>query len=161
MVLLDKDGLFSEITSSSDIDYLVRRPSQKQYSDCCNEFWWISTYVMKGLMRKEIIYAKEMLENPLRKMFMRMLSWSVGIENDFTVNLGKGHRFLKKYLDRSNWERVLITYPDACEMNIRRSFKEMISIFHEKEIEVAKNLGFEFDSNQSNNVMAYLYSLGL
>src|SRR3954470_10599502 len=44
-VLLDKNDLFNGIGKPGISDYLVKRPTQKEFSDYCNEFWWVSTYV--------------------------------------------------------------------------------------------------------------------
>jgi aminoglycoside 6-adenylyltransferase len=67
MVWLDKDGLFSGIEPPSDRDYLIRKPTEKEFAECCNEFWWVCTYVSKGLRREEIMYAKAMMEGPVRQ----------------------------------------------------------------------------------------------
>src|SRR5919106_6139978 len=64
-MLLDKDGLFKELPAPSDSDHLPKPPTAKAFSDCCNEFWWVSTYVAKGLWREEIIYAKYTLDNSI------------------------------------------------------------------------------------------------
>ena len=155
-VLLDKDHLYPDPPLSSDQDYWIRRPSPKQFIDCCNEFWWVSTYVMKGLLRQEIIYAKEMLENPVRKMFLRMLAWHIGMQHHFSISLGNSNKFLKKYVDTNLWNSILNTYPDAQEQNIRKSFKEMIGLFHQMEMEVATFLDFDYNSMDSQNVRSYL-----
>src|SRR5690625_3136009 len=40
-ILLDKDDVLPRISFPTDQDYWVEKPTQKQYLDCCNEFWWI------------------------------------------------------------------------------------------------------------------------
>ena len=62
IVWLDKDNMFSNIGLPDDSDYLVKEPTEKEFLDTCNEFWWVCTYVAKGLLRNEIIYSKDMLE---------------------------------------------------------------------------------------------------
>ncbi|MFI5188514.1 MAG: aminoglycoside 6-adenylyltransferase, partial [Chitinophagales bacterium] len=75
IVWLDKDNLFPVIDQPNDSDYFIKRPNEKQFLDTCNEFWWVSTCVAKGLLRKEIIYSKEMLERFVRPMFMKIIEW--------------------------------------------------------------------------------------
>lgn len=58
------------------------------FDDCCNEFWWLSTYVAKGLARGELPYAIAHLDL-MRKQLMTMLSWQVGLEKGFTFSIGK------------------------------------------------------------------------
>ena len=97
-VLLDKDKVFKEIQSPNDKDYWMKKPSQTKFSDSCNEFWWVSTYVTKGLLRDEIIYAKEIQETIIREMFMTIIAWNVAADYEFEINLGANNRFIKSIL---------------------------------------------------------------
>lgn len=38
-LLLDKDNCLEEFPPASDKDYLVKKPTEKEFLDCCNEFW--------------------------------------------------------------------------------------------------------------------------
>lgn len=155
-LLLDKDNLYRDLPESSDIDYWIQRPSDKQFKDCCNEFWWVVPYVVKGLLRGEIIYAKYMFDNPVRKMFMGMLSWYVGIKTNFTVNIGKSQKFLKENIDIKLWKQVLLTYSDADEERTWDSLEEMMDIFDEKANEVSQALNYEYNLEESINVQEYV-----
>ncbi len=155
-VLLDKDNLLSHIVEPNDSDYLVRKPSQKEFMDCCNEFWWVVPYVVKGLAREEVLYAKEMLEIPIRNMFMKMLAWSVGAEHRFTINVGKSNRFLKQYVSESFWNRILNTYPDAKKINIWDSLMEMVNLFDEIARKLADKINLNYNELEAENVKKYL-----
>ena len=43
VVLLDKDGVLPTLPPSNDTDYLPKPPTEKQFQDCCNEFWWMNS----------------------------------------------------------------------------------------------------------------------
>ena len=49
VLLLDKDGIVPPFPPASDRDSLPKPPTAKTFADCCNEFWWVSPYVAKGL----------------------------------------------------------------------------------------------------------------
>ncbi|MEO8961126.1 MAG: aminoglycoside 6-adenylyltransferase [Ginsengibacter sp.] len=57
-----------------DKDYHIQKPTEKLFSDTCNEFWRGSTCVAKGIIRNQIIYSKEMLGKVVRPMFMKVLN---------------------------------------------------------------------------------------
>ena len=38
IVLLDKDNAVGTLSPASDVDYWARKPTNKQFQDCCNEF---------------------------------------------------------------------------------------------------------------------------
>ena len=144
-VLIDKAGGIGEAIDRAAVDqFLVTKPTQKEFSDCCNEFWWVSTYVVKGLLRAELLYAKRKLERPLRDMLLLMLSWKVGAEADFTVNLGSEYRFLKQYLSEDEWSDLADTYPPLSQRGIWDGLTAMTDLFERTEKAVAKKLGYSY-----------------
>ena len=156
---LDKDKLFTHLPQSSDKDYHIKKPTEKEFLDTCNEFWWVSTYVGKGLRRDEIIYAKEMLETVIRPMFMRVIAWKVGIENNFDVSVGKSGKFLKIYLPDDFYNKVLVTYSNfETEENWKALFL-MIEIFQQTSNFIAEKLGFTMNRKEQENTLTYLKNL--
>lgn len=161
VVWLDKDKLFSNIPNSNEGDYLIRQPTAKQFKDTCNEFWWVSTYVAKGLARNEITYAKQMLETVVRPMFMKMIEWHIGTETKFSVSFGKCGKFMKNYVSDETYENVLKTYSDHQIENNWNALFLMTKLFGEFAVSVANNISFSYNLNEAENVSAYLKELML
>lgn len=156
---LDKDNLFTSLPKSSDKDYHIQKPSEKDFADTCNEFWWVSTYVAKGLLRNEIIYTKESLETVVRPMLMKVLKWKVGIENNFGVSFGKSGKFLKSYLSDNLYKKLLLTYSNSeTEENWKALFL-MTEIFQETSDSIAEEFGFIVNKKEQQNTIAYLKEL--
>ena len=160
-ILLDKDGLFETNQEPTDRDYWIIKPTQKEFTDCCNEFWWVSTYVVKGLAREELIYAKEMLENPVRQMFMKMLSWNIAFDFGFKINLGKFNKFLKQHIDIDLWTQILKTYPDLNKVNIWESLLLMSELFDKVSKELSEKLELNYNIEEANNLKKYLQKMEL
>ena len=59
-VLEDKKGLF-EAYLPNPKRYWTTSPSKEEFTASCNEFWWVSAYVVKGICRKQVIYATDHL----------------------------------------------------------------------------------------------------
>jgi aminoglycoside 6-adenylyltransferase len=156
VLLLDKDNVFGEIPPPNESDYLIRKPTEKEFLDVCNEFWWVATYIAKGLRRDEITYAKAYLENQVRKMFMKMIEWRVGSEDDFSINFAANGKFLTRYVDSAFYAKILQTYTDADKENIWKSLFLMAEIFEESAVEIAARLGFAYNAEESGNVFKYL-----
>ena len=108
-ILLDKTGLISKLPVSSDHDYWIKEPNARILDDCCNEFWWLATYVAKGLVRDEMPFAIEHL-NQMRTLVFIACSWHVGYEHGFTISVGKQFKYLKSYLNEDVWHRIMTTY---------------------------------------------------
>lgn len=161
IVWLDKDKLFSDIPNSNESDYLIKQPTEKQFEETCNEFWWVCTYVAKGLVRNEITYAKQMLETVVRPMFMRMIEWHIGTETKFSVSFGKCGKFIKKYISDETYEKVLKTYSDHQLENNWNSLFLMTELFGGFAVSVSNKMSFDYNRMEEKNVSNYLRNLHL
>jgi aminoglycoside 6-adenylyltransferase len=155
-ILLDKDGIFEPLPPPSDSDYLPKPPTAKAFSDCCNEFWWVSTYVAKGLWREEIIYAKYILENGIREQLMKMLTWHVGIKTQFTSGPGKFGKHLKRHLEPVHWAMLEKTYSGASYEKTWEALHTMCDLYRIIATNVAASFGFDYPHSDDQKVSAHL-----
>ncbi len=163
-VWLDKDSLFSNLPEPDEKDYLIKRPTERQFRDVCNEFWWVCTYVSKGLLRNEITYAKAMMENPVRQMFMKIIGWHIGVNTNFSVSLGKDGKYMRQYLSEKEYKSILKTYADYKTENIWKSLFLMTELFSAFAKDVSENLSFKYNQEEQLNTVAWLreqYKKGL
>jgi len=158
VVLLDKDQLLPILPRPDESDYITKKPTSQEFLDCQNEFWWVATYVAKGLKRMELPYAKAMMEGPVRNMLVLMLDWYIGSEHSFTVNTGKDGKWLERYVDKNMWEKYISTYANADYEVMWNSLFNMCSLFEEISEVVAKKLEYLLFTD-SEKVMKYLISL--
>ncbi|WP_232279702.1 aminoglycoside 6-adenylyltransferase [Sphingobacterium spiritivorum] len=158
VVWLDKDGLFEGIADSSESDYFIDKPAEQEFAETCNEFWWVSTYVVKGLYRKEITYAKEVFDMHIRPMFMNVVAWKIGTEHNFEVTFGKSGKNMQRYLSKENYERILQTYADHSIAANWKALFLITELFAAFSMEVAERLALSLDISQQQNVMQYIHT---
>ena len=68
-VLVDEKGLF-ESYSPNPQRYWASSATEIDFKKACNEFWWVSAYVVKGICRKQVIYATDHL-NAIRSRYKK------------------------------------------------------------------------------------------
>lgn len=156
ILLLDKDGLIGSFPPAHDGDYLPKPPTAKQFADCCNEFWWVSTYVAKGLWRQEIIYAKAMMDEIVRAELMKMLAWHIAVKTQFTRNPGKNGKYFERYLEPELWTRLLQTYADPGYENTWQALLTMGQLFRQVAVPLAEHFGYEYPHDDDRRVYAHL-----
>jgi len=155
-ILLDKDGIFPQLPAPTDKDYHVKRPTEAYFSDCCNEFWWITTYVAKGLWRKEILYANYHLDSILRPCLLSMMSWDAGIKTNFSLSVGKQYKYLDKYTDQEDWKLLLSTYRNSTYEDCWDSLFATVALFRKVALKVARELSYNYNENDDKRVTQYL-----
>ncbi len=156
LVLLDKDGLLPEYPPPTDAGYLPTPPTAKAFLDCTNEFWWCCPYVAKGLWRREIPYAKEMLDPIVREQLMKMLRWYVGVRTGFQKSPGKMGKYLERCLEPDLWQLLLKTYSDADYEHTWDALLAMGELFRRTAIPVAQHFGYAYPYGEDERVTAHL-----
>lgn len=159
ILLLDKENLITPFTPPTDNDYLPTPPSLKNFSDCCNEFLWVSTYVAKGLWRKQLLYAKHVSEQIVREELLKMLLWYAGIKTGFNKSLGVYGKYIENYLETRLWQDYLTTYVNADYKKMWASLFKMCELFNEVAIKVACHFDYPFDQKEFKKVVAYLQAV--
>ena len=154
ILLLDKDGTFPKIQIAEDHWY-VKRPTAKQFADCCNEFHWCLNNVAKGIAREEVAYVMMML-GFVRDMLIMMLEWYAGMNHDFKISTGKCGKYFKKYLPETIYERFKDTYPTAETDSMWKATFEMLYLFGDVAREVAAKLEFTYDDLEEQGIENYM-----
>jgi len=158
VVWLDKDNLFEQVEPATDSDYHIKKPTEKEFRDASNEFWWVSTYIAKGLIRHEILYAKAIMEGPVRKMLLKMTAWYIGTKTDFSVSAGIHGKYIKQYLSDDEYALWLKTYPDGKGKNIWNALFLMTDIFKSFAPSIAEKLNFSYNTIEQDRVISFLHA---
>jgi aminoglycoside 6-adenylyltransferase len=156
LVLLDKDGIFPQFDPPNDSGYIPKPPTAKAFFDCTNEFWWVCPYVAKGLWRREIVYAKQMLDNYVREQLDKMLGWYVGVQSDFQISIGKCGKYLETCLEPELWQQLLRTYSDADYQHTWEALFAMTELYRHIAMRVAEHFGFSYPHGDDQRVSAHL-----
>ncbi|MFD1677831.1 aminoglycoside 6-adenylyltransferase [Alicyclobacillus fodiniaquatilis] len=143
-VLLDKDKLIKHEVIADDRQYWIKKPTASAFDDCCNEFWMVSTYVVKGLARKEILFAIDHLNGIARPNLLRMMAWQIGAERGYTFSVGKNYKFINHYLPYEDWEALLSTYAENGYQEMWQSLFTCYALFRKYAKIVAEGLGCSY-----------------
>lgn len=159
VLLLDKDNDLPPFPAPSEVDYLPQPPSELEFFNCCNEFWWVCPYVAKGLVRQEIPYARHMHEAVVRPQLFKMLTWYIGLKTDFKVNPGKHGKYYKRYLEATLWELLEKTYANADYEASWQALFATCQLFSQVAQVVAESFTYPYPLQDDQRVRAYLQEL--
>ncbi len=155
-VVLDKDHRIKKLDEPSDFSYVTKQPTEHEYYETVNEFWWCIINVGKGIARKELCYAKYMYESIVRECFLKIVSWHIGHEHSWKINVGKYGRFIKKNVSEELWEKIEKTYNDYEDQKFWESLYVSGQIVMEIESVVSKELGYTKRKENGRKVLEYL-----
>ena len=152
-VLEDKMGLFMP-HSPSPQRYWADPASQIDFEKACNEFWWVSAYVVKGIHRKQLIYATDHLYGNCQQELLKVLAWQVTADKG-TIDVGKNYKYLFQYLPAEK-EKEFSNLLDFSSLDkITQSLFATMELFHQEAQRLAQKLGFDYDKEVAEKMIEY------
>lgn len=156
-VLLDKDGATSMWSEPTFRAHVPAKPTQAEYEELVDEFWWDTTYVAKALWRGELAFAKFVLEYDMKHVALRrVLEWRIELDHDWTLRPGAYGRGLERLLPDDVVTELHATYVGAgIEENWDALFRTT-ALFRRAATEVAQTLGYRYPLEADVAVSAQL-----
>jgi aminoglycoside 6-adenylyltransferase len=154
--LLDKDQLLHALPSPDERDYLPQPPTERQFFNCCNEFWWVAPYVAKGIWRQQPTYAHAILDGTLRNELIKMLTWQIGLQTGFQKNPGKDGKYFQQYLAHAEWNLLLETYAGADLLATHHALMAICSLFRHSAHIIATHYHYSYPEQDDERVSLYI-----
>ena len=155
-ILLDKDKCLPNMPEATDEDYWVKKPTENNFYNTCNEFWWCLNNVAKGLWREEIPYVMDMINYCIRPQLIRLMEWKIGFDTNFTVSVGKSGKYMYRWLEKDIWNNFLETYPSGRVKDIWNAVFIMCSLFNDIAKEVSCKMNITYNEVEANNSLKFL-----
>lgn len=159
ILLLNKDLKMDEFELPNDKDYLPTQPTKKEFCDCCNEFLWVSTNVAKGIIRKQLTYAKFMSEQIVKEQLIKLLMWYAAIKTNYKKSIGAHAKYLEHYLEAELWDKFCHTYVDGDYDHMWNGLFLMQEIFNEVAMQISQHYSYKYNLEESRRVLQYLKKL--
>ncbi len=159
-ILLDKDGLTTQLKPPSYSAYIPKPPPEATYQALIEGFFLDTTYVAKFLWRDDIMAAKHILDHSLKQDHLRpMLEWHAEIDHQWSLKPGPYGRRLKQYSRPDLWRELELTYTGAgLEENWQALFRT-IELMQRVATGVGEHLGYTYPQLLQQRVVNYLWKV--
>lgn len=154
--LLDKTGCLPKLPPPTDEDFHVRKPSEKQYLGCCNEFFWSLCDVAKGIFRDELPFAMSVYYQQTHHMLEVMLGWYIGSRTEYSVSCGKQNKYLKRYLPEDVYCLYRETFPAGDYGHFRHAIRSSCRLFRETAVSLSESLGMAYPEEYERGFKRYM-----
>ena len=152
-VLVDEKDLFKSYSPSPQ-RFWISPASKTDFEKSCNEFWWVSAYVVKGICRKQVIYATDHLYGICQQELLKILAWQVARDRG-VVDIGKNYKYLFNYLPVEK-EKEFSNLLDFSSLDkITQSLLATIQLFQQEAQYLAQKMGFKYEKEVAEKMMRY------
>ena len=152
-VLIDEKGLFESYSQNLE-RYWTSPATETDFKKSCNEFWWVSAYVVKGICRKQLIYTTDHLYSICQQELLKVLAWQVASDRG-TVDIGKNYKYLFQYLptEKENEFSALLDFSSVEKLT--QSLFATMELFHREAQSLAQKMGFAYDKEVAEKMIEY------
>ena len=152
-VLKDDKGLFESYPPNPK-RYWTSQASAIEFEKACNEFWWVSAYVVKGICRNQLTYAIDHLYGICQQVLLKVLAWQVASDRG-KVDIGKNYKYLFNYLlaEKENEFSSLLDFSNSDK--IIQSLFDTMQLFHQEAQSLAQKMGFYYDKEVAEKMIVY------
>ena len=152
-VLEDPEHLFEPYSQNLE-RFWMSPASETDFKNSCNEFWWVSAYVVKGICRNQLIYATDHLYSICQQELLKVLAWQVASDKG-TVDVGKNCKYLFNYLPAEKENEFSSLLDFASLDKITQSLFATMQLFHQEAQSLAQKMGFDYDKEVAEKMIEY------
>ena len=152
-VLKDEKGLFVPYSPNPQ-RYWTSPASAIDFEKACNEFWWVSAYVVKGICRKQAIYATDHLYGICQQELLKVLAWQVASDRG-EVDIGKNYKYLFQYLPAEKEKEFSALLDFSSVEKLTQSLFATMQLFHREAQILAQKMGFDYDKEVAEKMIQY------
>ena len=152
-VLEDPEHLFEPYSQNLE-RYWTSPATETNFVKSCNEFWWVSAYVVKGICRNQLIYATDHLYGICQQELLKVMAWQVASDRG-KVNIGKNYKYLFNYLPAEKKKEFSNLLDFSSKEKITQSLFATMQLFHREAQRLAQKLGFDYDKEVAEKMIEY------
>ena len=152
-VLEDPEHLFDPYSQNLE-RFWMSPASETDFKNSCNEFWWVSAYVVKGICRQQVIYATDHLYGICQQELLKVLAWQVASDRG-AVDIGKNYKYLFTSLPDEKEKEFSNLLDFSSSDKITQSLFATMKFFHQEAQSLAQKMGFGYDKEVAEKMIEY------
>jgi aminoglycoside 6-adenylyltransferase len=143
-LLVDKDGITATMSLGVSSTPLYQPPSQAEFLNVVNDFWYHTLWTAKHLRRGELWWAKSCCDGYLKERLRWILEWQARAMHGPDHDTWMRGRFLEQWADPRAVSKLKATYAHYDEEDTWQALFATMDLFRWLSLETAEKLGFPY-----------------
>ncbi|WP_414052615.1 aminoglycoside 6-adenylyltransferase [Macrococcus animalis] len=157
-VLLDKTESYQSFNFNKEEMYVTKVATQYEFEKIVNEIYWVSTYVIKGVARKDFMYAEYMLANPVKNAFIELIKQYILSKKDLEeYNFAKVNQHILEHEEIKD-SLIKISCNDSLE-SIEENIKLIVEQTNELATKIALKQDIKYNKAEYDAVKFYMVKI--
>ena len=110
--------------------------------------------MVKGICRKQVIYATDHLYGICQQELLKVLAWQVA-SNRGVVDIGKNYKYLFNYLPTEKGKEFSNLLDFSSVEKLTQSLFATMELFHQEAQSLAQKMDFDYDKEVADKMIEY------
>ena len=154
-VVLDKENIAHQLPKASLKAFLIRLPSQTEFMNAVNEFWFEAYHVAKYLHRKDL-WVTKFRDEAMKTWLLKMLEWNAAAFSQLPLSSGPNGKNLRAWVQKKYYGKLGNCFSGWSASSGRKALFETIGLFKEVATETALQLQYPYDTKPGDRISAII-----
>jgi aminoglycoside 6-adenylyltransferase len=155
-VLVDKEGLAARLPLVFAEARPYRPPTQREFLNAANDFWYHAVWTAKKLRRGELWWAKLCVDGHMGQLLLQMIEWHAHATKGADYDTWQMGRFLEEWADPRVLAGLRTAFAHYDEEDIWRALLASMDLFRWLAIETAERLGHPYPTAADERVTEWV-----
>jgi aminoglycoside 6-adenylyltransferase len=155
-VLVDKEGLAAKLPQVLAEAPPYRPPTQREFLNAANDFWYHAVLTAKKLRRGELWWAKDCLDGYMKRLLLRMVEWQARATKGPDYDTWQLGRFLEEWAAPRALAGLRDAFAHYDENDTWRALLASMDLFRWLAIETAERLGHAYPTAADERVTEWV-----
>lgn len=151
-ILVDKDRIMSRITLPIGLQSPYVPPTEAQFSNLVNDFWYHAAWTAKKLRRGELYSALMSSDTYMKNLLMQMLEWHTHAVSPDNPDTWYGGRYVEQWADPRLLAQMRDAFAHYEQGDIQRGLLTTMDLFRRAATETATQLTYPYPFQADANI---------
>jgi aminoglycoside 6-adenylyltransferase len=143
-IILDKDAKMERLMAQIAAPSAPRPPTQPEFLNVVNDFWYHAVWTAKKLRRGELWTAKSCCDSYMKHLLRQMVEWHTQATNNGKRDTWHNGRFLEQWADPRVVEELRNAYARYDKNEVKRALFVTTALFRWLATETAESLTYPY-----------------
>lgn len=146
-VLIDKDNLFNNVSDSLEDNSKSKSsnlPSNKEFDNLVNDFWYHAVWSSKKLLRGELWTAKSCVDGYMKYRMLKLIELHAVIKKGKDYDTWHSGRYFDKWADDKIKEDLKKCFAHYNEEDIKQALHKTMDLFRWTAVEISRTLDYKY-----------------
>ncbi len=152
-VLLDKDGIASQLPAPAYKARPKQKPSEAEFVNAVNVFWFELFHLVKYLHRGELWCVK--FRFPQRRL-LQMIEWHAQALHNWDYDTWMVGKFMEEWVEPELWQAFGEIFARFDKEDSWRAVQALIPLYHRIASEAAAHMGYTYPEEVDRSISGFI-----